>query len=480
MDPSISFGGIPFWAADILVSSGAKPSTAVLFGSPAYNFTTQENTLFVQAGNGLFGFPQMRIVSSQNRPIRWKQNGESQIVLEDRRAKWWETYASYSANRLRSDGGRLNQKTCREVFQELLALVGETNPNLSYVNTNLYPRLHYSESVPVGKMLDDLCKMCKHTIGFMVSGAVGVFANGFGNSQFLPVNGSTLKAFRQGTSDAQLSHTAISAPTIFESEVSMVARAIEDDGELVSLANASYKPSAGWGAEWPGQFFGVADASQHLAMKSVYRAFVAGSITNDQETDDSTLTGIAEFTGGQTSAWDELSTAEIVSKVTGEFWPETHRGDLATQSTEHWHGKVDVEDNVFYFERPVFRVANGVVSPPVLKSYARHLMRKDDGSFVCEKVGTGKEVLAPWVVPMVRHGIGTNVSQVEEELTAFKLICDTEAAVTRRMEVHADIIPIEVNGQVSHARYKIGGDIASSGVADTEVYFGDGWEGVAL
>ena len=479
MTPSIVFDGKEFWGADVLISSGARPSTTILFGSYEQNYDTNPKTLYISSEISQLQIPQMYPVNTQNRPVRWKGVGESQIVLEDRRRQWWRTFAGYRCNLLRSDGGRINEKSCRTIFSELLAIVGESTASTIFASAELYPTLDYKNAL-VGQILEDLCKKTKHTIGFTPDGRVAVYALGTGAAQTIPQNGSTLKSFQQRTEIRPDNFTAISAPTIFESEVTLAARAMEEDGELVALADASYKPGAGWGQQWPGQYAGVAADKQWLAMRSLYKVFVGTAVTNDQATADSTITGTVVYLNDKMGVWSSAESSASVDKVTGVFWPEAHRGDLASGSTDVWQGSFEIRDGVFYFDRPVFKVAAGAVSEPELKAIVRHKVLKAGGQYSCEKVGEGPEVLADWVVPVIRHGIGTNVAQVESELNAFKVICDFEANLLSGCEVHGDIIPIDVNGRARIARYKVGADVASSGFADTEIYWGSGWEGLEI
>jgi len=480
MQPTIQFAGKIFWAADILISSGAKPSTAVLSGSSSDSYDTDFYDLFISSDSQQYTIPKMRVVNSQNKPLKWKGMNESQIVLEDRRALWWEVYHSLDYNRIRCDGERINEKNCKEIFEELLGLVGEGNADLAFARDDIYPTMSYNQNLTVGQMLDDLCKKSMHTIGFTATGLVGVYALGSGGQQLIPDNMSTLKAFRQDTQILPGSYSVISAPTVFESEIELEAKAMEDDGELVDIGDASYKPSGGWGDQWPGQYSSVASNKQWLAMRSLYKIFKAGAATNDETTADSTLSGDIIVIKDGMCVWDEEVSAVVVEKVRGEFWCEYHRGDLSTNGDDQWYGMVECVGNVFYFDRPVFKISGGQVSEPTLKATARHLVRKSDGKMVCEKSGAGPEVLVDWLIPVLRHGIGSNVSDIDDQLLAMLTIVNADASVLSRVEVHTDIIPVQVNGQARAVRYKVGSEIATSGFADTEVYFGRNWEGLMV
>ena len=476
---SITFKGKDYWAADILIESGAKPSATVLYGPSDIVENTVPGDLIVVSEQDTLTFKDMQLVSPQNRIVRWDDHVESQYTLLDRRQSWWEKLHACQFNLVRCDGERLEEKTCKELFDILLAAADEVGFNTDEASEALYPTLDYKENVPLGQILHDLCEKSKHTIGFLPDGNVAVFALGSGGEQ--PFTNISIKNFKQDTAIIPSEFTAISAPTIFESEMTLAAKAMEEDGEMVDLADASYKPGSGWGDQWPGQYEGVADASQYLAVRSLYKLYTVSSITNDEATGDSPVNNDRfRILSDGVCVYDSSNSAVVVEKVTGEFWPETHKGDLTTVAGEHWFGKTEVVNNVFYFDRPIFKVTAGSVSEASLKAHARHVCWDEDGKLVAEKVGSGPEQLASWVTPILRHDTGNNISNVEAELTEFKRICDQEAAVPVSMEIHADLQRVEVNGKCRVARYKIGEAKATTGFAETEVYFGKNWEGLLI
>lgn len=476
---TIQFKGEDYWAADVLIESGAKPSATILYGSSDIAEDTSSGDLTIATEQDTLVFRGMRLVSPQNRIVRWDDHAESQYMLLDRRQDWWEKLFACQYNILRCDGERLEEKTCKELFDLLLTEAGETGFSTDNASGALYPTLDYRDNVPLGQILHDLCEKSKHTIGFLPNGNIAVFALGSGGIQ--PFNNTTIKNFKQDTSVLPLEYTAISAPTIFESEMTLAAKAMEEDGELVDLADATYKPASGWADQWPGQYEGVADASQYLAVRSLYKLYVVASIANDEATEDSPVNNDRfRVLADGVCVYDDRDSAVVVEKVVGEFWPETHKGDLTTAAGEHWYGKTEVVNNVFYFDRPVFKVTGGSVSEATLKATARHVCWADGGKLVAEKVGEGPEVLASWVVPVLRNEIGNNITNVNAELTEFKRICDQEAAAPVSMEIHADLARVEVNGKCRCARYKLGEAKASSGFAETEVYFGKNWGGLLI
>jgi len=336
--------------------------------------------------------------------------------------------------------------------------------------------LDYKTPVPVGKMLEDLCEMTHHAICPQDDGSFDVYKLGSGTI----IGDLPRKAFKQSTERAVKTHKAVSAPAVYQSLISLVPRAIESNGTLVSLASASYIPGSGWGGEWPGNFSGVSVGSQHLAQKSIYRVFIPGAVDNDQATGGMSLSGMSAevFDTGAAAIYDDGS-GIVVDNVIGEFWPEYHRGDVTTGSTARYHGDVEVKDGVYHFGRPVFQVDDGVVSPPSLQAMSWHRATDADGKYVARTTGSGYEVPVSWVVPVLRHTIGNNLADVDAQLGEMAGIYNTEANVDTFMSLYKGPVGLSTNGNMRIIRYRAG-YAASSGFVETEVYVGDGWKGIVL
>ena len=475
MTIKITYGDAKIWSADLLISAGAQPSRFILEGDIQGDLDDVAPILRIDDGDTERIFADTRLLSIENRPCRWGDELSSYYVIEDKRWKWWDIFASCDYNRLKCDGDRYNDATCGEIFGDLLTLAGEAIFDVGSASDAIYPVLHYDEQVPVGRMLQDLCELTKHTIGFKEDGSVKVFQLGQGK---LP-NISAIKSFRQYTNRTINDFKVISKPTLFESLISVNPVGMESTGEIVDLDSVSYKPAAGWSGEWPGQFSGVASASQWLANKSVYRLFEPSSVGNDQTAAAFPLDGLEILENGD-CAYNSMRGGVCIDYVIGEFWPEYHRGDVETSATDHWFGDVSVKENIFQFGRPVFKVDDGAVSEPVLKIKAWHRQRDDaNGDFIFESLGNGPVREASWVQPVVIHDEGTNLTDVGNQLTEYRRICIQESNIDTSMVVYDGIQSVEVNGNVRSIRHKLN-LTASSGGADTEVYIGDGWDGLQV
>jgi hypothetical protein len=473
MATEIEFGDLNIWAADILIEAGARPSRILLDGDPEFIVDQQPYVLTIRDEDRVYSLPWCRITNVEDRPVRWGDLVGTRYIVEDRRWKWWETLHTCSYNSMKCDGTRSNEKTCREIFDELLTVAGEGFFNTNWASEALYPTLEVAKPMPVGWILERLCEMTHHTIGmnwgfFDLNGSIAVFPKGQGETfNFEDVKSS----FTFNKSD-WATRKIVSLPTIYESEVELEPVAMESDGELLPLNSVSWKPSS-WEAEWPGQFSGVASASQHLAMKSVYKLFVAGEVINNQESINNTN---PVFLSQGDCAYNSVGSAVCIDWIKGDFWPETHRADNTT-SDAHYIGDVRLDGNIFQFDSPVFKVENGSVLPPVLTAKARHYAASDStGDLLRQEYGLGPEVLAEWLQPLAVNGEGNNFADVQDQLEELYRILYMEYRADNFMVVEEGIKKAGVDGKIRMIRHKVSLS-SSSGSCDTEIYYGWNWEG---
>lgn len=478
MTIEISFGDAEIWAADIAVKAGAQPSRFLLDGEPKFFNTDEPEALVLRVDDAVFSFQGCKILSIEDRPSRWGDELSARYIVEDRRWAWWDKLTTCDYNRLRCDGTRYNEASAKDIFDDLFNTVGEFFRDTNLASQDLFPTLFFSEPTPAGKILEELCRLTHHTIGidwgtFDLQGRTRVYPLGVGGAADLSELKSSVNLV-----DRTPSFTAVSLPAIYESEIDLTPVAMESDGELVEIDSVSYKPAGGWGDQWPGQYADVDSGSQHLAMRSMYRLFTPGTVTNDQASGQLSLEETTPFIIAQGDcAYNSRRSAVIVDEVTGEFWPELHRADNTTSSGDHYFGGVEHDGNVFKFDRPVFKVDDGTVSPPVLKAKARHWAQDGADSFLKCGVGSGPERLAEWVQPIVVHGEGTNLADVEAQLEEYRRILELEYSWDSFMAVVDGLERARVDGLVTVIRHKINMP-ASSGGVETELYYGAGWEGL--
>lgn len=472
----ITYGGQEIWSADVLLSVGAQPNRIILEGDIDQGMFAGPHELFIFDQTSSWTLPEVRLLSIASRPIRWGDRIGSQYVAEDRRWKWWDKLYSCDYNRLKCNGSRYDEKNLREILAELFDLLGEQFYNLSEVSPRLYPTLKYDTQVPVGQILQDLFEMTGHTAGFDFNGILSVYPLGIGQLPSVP----NIKSFEQRVVDTRLSFKTVSRPTLFESIVDLVPSAMEEDGEVVALEDATYKPTDGWAKEWPGHFENVATDSQHLASKSVHTLFSTGDVTNNNATGEQSLAG-AEIKILETGdcAYNSMRGGVAVDDVTGVFWPEYHRADVFTLEDQSWFGEVKVVENFFVFSRPVFKVIDGDVSPAEMKAKVRHTARKEDSNFVVATSGSGIERAVNWLQPVVVHDEGTNLTDIRTQLDEMRAIFKNERAAQTFMIIIDGIQNVGLNGNTRAVRFKINQG-ATSGIVDTEIYVGSGWEGLEV
>lgn len=472
MAAEIEFGNINIWAADIAIEAGARPSRILLDGEDAFIVDQLPYNLVISDDDTLYTLTGCRITNVEDRPVRWGDTVGVRYVVEDRRWRWWETLHTCDYNRPKCDGTRHNQKTCRQMFDELLEEAGEGFFDTNWASEELYPTLVVREPKPVGWILEELCRLTHHTIGlnwgfFDLNGRTAVFPKGQGEA----FSFDDVKSTFTFNVNEWATRKIVTQPIILESEIELDPVVLEADGELVDFATCSWAP-ADWTAEWPGHFFGVGTPSQHLAMKSAYKLFVPGAVTNDQESPGSTT---PIFVSQGHCAYNSVESAVCIDWIKGDFWPEGHRGDVTTVD-QHYIGDVRLDGNVFQFDSPVFKVANGLVQPPTLTAKARHYAQYEDGSLLTMSYGNGPEVLAEWLQPVAIHGVGTNYDDINNQLRELHRILRMEYSADSFMVVEDGIKRAGVDGKIRMIRHKVS-LASSSGAVDTEIYYGWNWEG---
>lgn len=476
----IKCAGLNFWAADVLITPGARPSKIILLGSTAADRFDTVSDLILQDEDEFLTFRRLRLLSICSRPVRWGDDVSAEYVFEDRRWEWWYKLTTKSYNRLKCNGETVGQKNLKQIFRELFDELNEPTANVFLASERLYPELHYDAPVSYGKILEDLCRMTLHTIGFDREGRFIVYQIGQGP---LPPNGTRFKSFRQLTRRSNRSYRVLSKPNIYKSEIRLLPKAMEQNGQLVDLDDVSYKPSPSWKTEWPGLFASVAAASQRLAFQSVYKLFmpVENTAENNQLAAGASLAGKIEvFNSGECAFTDEHS-APVVDYVTGVFWPENHEADFSTSHGDYWHGRIEAKDNIIRSSRPIFRVEDGDVLPPIMRAGLWHRVRAQDGSYQTLRDGGSLTHVrhCEWVQPIFNHDIGNNGAFCLAQLREYRRILEQESQIDSYFGIVAGLAFFATSGNIRHVRYKCG-RLATSGTADTEVYVGDAWEGVSL
>jgi len=208
-----------------------------------------------------------------------------QVTAVDRRWKWEEHVISGIYNRFLENGAlwKRTEKNPRQLLKLLFDVLGE-KVDVSKVDIKPRPQCEWLNSRVILEA-DKLCQILGCRLIHTLKDTYAVVPVGEGKP--IPVQDG-IATYTRGltlpTGPDKLK--AIFRPR-YEVDLRLEPVGIEEDGTLKPIDELSYKPTAGWDGEYPGEFSGVVDKMegdryfQELARRSVWRYF---QITTDDKT----------------------------------------------------------------------------------------------------------------------------------------------------------------------------------------------------
>jgi len=179
--------------------------------------------------------------------------------------------------------------------------------------------------------------------------------------------------------------------TWWNSKFRLEAIALEENGDLPLVDNATYTPSGGWGKDWPLFFANVAIRYRPLAFKSVWRWYRVkqlsqGGFTPHGSTEASfkieDLLPLAPHQAGAGTHQDYWKW-NLETSVWGQRWLYSlHPSDCGPCLLQADQYDLDWRHGVVKFHWPVISLDGGCPSEPELYLNAMHRQRKDDGRYV--------------------------------------------------------------------------------------------------
>jgi len=247
------------------ISHGIAPSVAQIEVPPFTQFETEVGTLRLIGDGGSLDFPGCRIEK-----VTQAANDNLIITILDRRWRWRFGGAFALLNERTEDGGLRpgSEYAPQDIARELLNLMGETGFDIGDLPNETRPEMRFIGNNPASE-LESLCSSLGCSV-VLWRDRVAIRRLGQGGS--LPNN--PLQS-GQPVIDIPItpdSVAVISGPRDFQAMFSLEAVALEADGTVVPIEEASYRPTDGWETEWPEDFEGIEDEKERaLALKSVFR-----------------------------------------------------------------------------------------------------------------------------------------------------------------------------------------------------------------
>jgi len=196
------------------------------------------------------------------------------VVIEDRRWMW--QLARISGEYNTTDKGTIEpatKKSARELAQLCLEAMNETGYNIAELPTTAYPEVSWT-SASAASAFEELCSTfgCVPVLEYRTD-RVRVWKNNVGPRP--QVDSRAMDS--TPSSEPQIVPPELifeGGPTQWQRDLLLEPVGIEKVSErevIKPIDDLSYKPTAGWDAEDPSAFYGVATESRDLARRSVYR-----------------------------------------------------------------------------------------------------------------------------------------------------------------------------------------------------------------
>ncbi len=259
------------------LTAGVTPALAMIRFRLGYTYQ-QIGDLVLSNGNQQITFRNCRlhraVVQAGGGGARWRE-----LQIYDRRWAWAESFGGvYGAYNLetRAPGDPRNRRSARELGQILCEAMGETGYDVSFLPSNVFPRVDWSGQNPATE-LEALCKAFGCFVTLTPQDRLAVRREGVGQG---PTSDSRQMDF---TYSEQL--PVIPRSLVFEGDdilcqhdLPIVPVGLETSGskkgQLLPIDDLSYKPSGGWAKESPDNFYGVTNKQDRdTAKKYIWRYY---------------------------------------------------------------------------------------------------------------------------------------------------------------------------------------------------------------
>lgn len=389
LQPTATFPGLPpVVGARWTVSRGVLPSVC-LVETLRRPITGARGSLVVSQGSVATNAAGAALIECRLR--KFHHGGEgfrwvSQIV--DRRAFWWRYKVSGEWNPRLPDGSIREQqkKNARELAELIFDGMEEVGYSVADVPTDVYPHVQW-DGLPAPIALDALARCVGCEVAYNpFTNLSGVFKIGVGCD--LPEGGNITPDATYERAGTPKDVRFVCGPSLYEFLFLLEPVGLEADGRIKAIDDLSYKPSGGWEGEWPTVFAGVAQASRHLAFKSVYRwwrvkAFADGTL--DAPGLDKTLARIDQcfpllphrlLVGEDDDAGQRL----LPPVIEGTWWPGSLLGEnTATYTQCPVPFELYCENGIVKFAQPMVKFDTGQPEAAQLYLTAGCAVRKTDG-----------------------------------------------------------------------------------------------------
>jgi hypothetical protein len=482
------FGGIPIDSAEVTISRGATPSTAILRTTPDAPVSLSRSDLSLYFD----GSSVLRLVDAvpETAYTRIEHDGFGvrwHITVYDRR-KIWEGIPLYGEFNLRYPNGSVNprsKQTVRDLLQVAFLQAGEQNVVFDFDPPAVYPYVRW-DGCSAASQIGMLCRSVACDIVLGSDNRIHVVGRGIG-SDLTYDERERIDNFPFNASKIPYSIILVGGPIAYQARFLLSAVGWEVDGSIKPVNELSYKPEDGWETSdmTPLHFGSVDPTYRHLAQASVFKWYRIKYIRIDNHAhlgfpgSSTPVNNINQFLPlndelAVLAKYADGSYARIGAMIDGNFWPYCDV-PTPTRSGRVYTGKftVDGQAGIVKFDYPVVACQDSGLSVgfPTMYLTTSFGIRSNDTQM--QEQYTRQRVIGGTAPPLrifrpeitcvtaamyddtgKYTGIYTNRAEADAEADLYLDAFQREALASPMYEMEYDtLVPVEFDGRIAQVRY---------------------------
>lgn len=380
------------------IARGSRPSSILIYANPV------TSGIALKGGDIAFDsvtFTNCKPVKSwfteDNQP---DSHGQHVFTFHDRRAHWKNVIHRVRYNQRANDNTLLEttKANLQEIADDMLSLLGEGSTDTSGLPTNVYPLVDFHG--PVADGLWDALRRCGCDMALNTDDSISCFRLGTGT---IPTTTTTITQPNSVRTEIPTTVRLVCGPTWWESLFELQAVGLETDGSIVAIDSLSYKPSSGWGSQWPQFFSGVDPQYRHLAFMSVFKWYRVVQLAQgglQPEGCSEAVARIEQLLPLRASLVEPAANYpqkywNQEAEVHGVSWQFTADPENLSECVRHASMfTLDEENGIVKFVNPVFKLdTNGCPTEADMNLLCAHRVRLTTGDYIRKTydttVGTG-------------------------------------------------------------------------------------------
>lgn len=390
---AITFLGITtICRAEVVLTRGVLPGVQVVLIVPQDGLNLQPGELVIDdETGGVLVLPDALPLQMSMRKVKLDGGYVWALEILDHRWRWDGPTVGGEWNKRLPDGSvdELTKKTPQELATLCLDALNESGYSVAGLPTNVYPYCDWRQHPSARLCLQEICDATACYVCGGEFAAVTIYAAGTGPDMPTVPGNTIIHSALSMVRPAPASYRVIGGPKRYCTKLKLDPFGFESDNSVTGIENLSYRPSAGWGSELPGDFGGLSAANQVLAKKGVWRVYeIAGQEDGSLDVPGSNVLvdAVAQYlpllpAQVDSDSYTDDSKFPLPPKVTGTFY---NYGDVPVDEAAdtEWLGGFDLDlaRGRVTFPVPVFKMgASQVPEAPTLKLLTSYHVRDAAG-----------------------------------------------------------------------------------------------------